>query len=252
MARSINSGPAGRARQLAIAMERLRWVVRDPPKTRIDVNTAATILDYWRDGRISITATSSRASRTSKLRKSRRASRSWLPTPNGGFRSIAAKEMATKGWGWLAANHFSMENGRYVQQSGPKNSLGVVKLDVEDPQQIYLHDTPAKALFALPERHRSHGCVRVQNALQFASMLAEQDGVLDQFQKAMATGNETYVKLKTNIPVRLSIAPHISTVANPVPAGRLRLGRQCRDGAWTGARRTAQVYRARAREDIGP
>ena len=111
--------------------------------------------------------------------------------------------MATKGSGWLAANHFSMENGRYVQQSGPKNSLGVVKLDVQDPQQIYLHDTPAKALFALPERHRSHGCVRVQNALQFASMLAEQDGVLDQFQKAMATGDETYVKLKTDIPVRL-------------------------------------------------
>ena len=31
-------------------MERLRWLPRDPPKTRIDVNTAAAILDYWRDG----------------------------------------------------------------------------------------------------------------------------------------------------------------------------------------------------------
>ena len=110
------------------------------------------------------------------------------------------------------------KNGSYVQQSGPKNSLGVVKLDMQDPQQIYLHDTPAKALFALPERHRSHGCVRVQNALQFASMLAEQDGVLDKFQKAMATGDETYVKLKTNIPVRLSITPHSRWWPNPVPA----------------------------------
>ena len=31
-------------------MERLRWLQRDPPKTRIDVNTAASFLDYWRDG----------------------------------------------------------------------------------------------------------------------------------------------------------------------------------------------------------
>src|SRR6185437_5602603 len=43
---AVNMGPAGLARECAIAMERLRWLVRDPPKTRIDVNTAATFLDY--------------------------------------------------------------------------------------------------------------------------------------------------------------------------------------------------------------
>ena len=47
---ALNAGPAYRARQLAIAMERLRWLPRTPPKTRIDVNTAASLLDYWRDG----------------------------------------------------------------------------------------------------------------------------------------------------------------------------------------------------------
>ena len=41
----LNLGPAGRARMLAVAMERLRWLTRVPPKTRIDVNTAATFLD---------------------------------------------------------------------------------------------------------------------------------------------------------------------------------------------------------------
>ena len=47
---ALNAGPAYRARQLAIAMERLRWLPRNPPQTRIDVNTAASFLDYWRDG----------------------------------------------------------------------------------------------------------------------------------------------------------------------------------------------------------
>jgi len=47
---ALNAGPSYRARELAVAMERLRWLPRDPPKTRIDVNTAASLLDYWRDG----------------------------------------------------------------------------------------------------------------------------------------------------------------------------------------------------------
>ena len=117
--------------------------------------------------------------------------------------SIAAKEIADKGIGVFAGHRFVVENGRHVQQSGPKNSLGLVKFDMRDKQQIYLHDTPAKALFGLPERHRSHGCVRVENALQFAAMLAAQDGVVDQLQKALSSGEENYVKLKTEIPVRL-------------------------------------------------
>src|SRR5207253_545157 len=40
----LNAGPGYRARQLAIAMERLRWLPRTPPSTRIDVNTAASFL----------------------------------------------------------------------------------------------------------------------------------------------------------------------------------------------------------------
>jgi murein L,D-transpeptidase YcbB/YkuD len=201
---ALNSGAAGRARQLAIAMERLRWLERDPPATRIDVNTAATMLDYWRGGQLvdrRAVVTGEPDKQTPQIQSSFEqivANPKWR-VPD----SIAAKELATKGSGWLAANNFAFENGRYVQQSGPKNSLGLVKFDMQDKQQIYLHDTPAKALFGLPERHRSHGCVRVQNALQFAAMLANQDGVLPQLQKALSSGDESYVKLKTSIPVRL-------------------------------------------------
>jgi len=201
---AINLGPAGFARQLAINMERLRWLERAPPATRIDVNTAATTLDYWRDGahvdRRNVVA-GEPDKQTPQLQASFKqvvANPKWR-VPD----SIAAKELATKGPGWLQENDFVIENGRYVQQSGDKNSLGLVKFDLEDPQQIYLHDTPAKALFALPERHRSHGCVRVENALQFATLLTSQDDVFDKFQEAMISGEEKWVKLKTQIPVRL-------------------------------------------------
>jgi murein L,D-transpeptidase YcbB/YkuD len=201
---ALNMGPAGLARECAIAMERLRWLVRDPPKTRIDVNTAATFLDYWRNGQ-------------HMDRREVVAGEPDKPTPQIQApivnlvayptwtvpKSIAENEISQKSPAWLQQNNFVMKNGQYVQQSGPKNSLGVVKFDMDDKQQIYLHDTPAKALFSLPERHRSHGCVRIQNAVAFANAIATEEGVLDQFQKAMAAQQEAYVRLKSPIPVRL-------------------------------------------------
>ena len=200
----INMGPAGRARQLAVAMERLRWLPRDPPKTRIDVNTAATTLDYWRDGQ-HIDRRKVVAGEPDKQTPMLQASFSRL-VANPKWRvpdSIAEKELSTKSRAWLAANDFVIQDGKYVQQSGDKNSLGLVKFDMEDKEQIYMHDTPAKALFGLPDRHRSHGCVRVENAIQFAEMLASQDGVLQQFEDALAGRDEKWVKLKTEIPVRM-------------------------------------------------
>jgi murein L,D-transpeptidase YcbB/YkuD len=201
---ALNMGPAGLARECAIAMERLRWLVRDPPKTRIDVNTAATFLDYWRDGqhmdRREVVA-GEPDKQTPQIQApivNLVAYPTWTVP-----KSIAQSEISQKSSGWLQQNNFVMKNGMYVQQSGPKNSLGLVKFDMDDKQAIYLHDTPAKALFSLPERHRSHGCVRVQDAVAFANAIATEEGISDQFQKAMAGQKEAYVKLKSPIPVRL-------------------------------------------------
>jgi murein L,D-transpeptidase YcbB/YkuD len=185
-------------------MERLRWLPRSPPATRIDVNTAATTLDYWRDGQL-IDQRNVVAGEPDKPTPQLQAPLFQLvakPTwtvPKG----IGEKELAEKGPQWLRENQFVMKDGLYVQQSGPKNSLGLVKLDMRNDQAIYLHDTPAKALFSLPDRHRSHGCVRVENAVQFATALAQQEGVLDDFQEAMQKDDESFIKLPKEIPVRL-------------------------------------------------
>ena len=201
----LNAGASYRARQIAVALERLRWVERNPPATRIDVNTAASLLDYWRGGAHQL-----------QLRVINGQPDEWT-TPqiqapifqlvaNPYWRvpdRIFEDELSKKSAAHLAANGFSMRNGRMVQLPGPKNSLGQVKFDMRDPQQIYLHDTPFKNWFAVAERHRSHGCVRVQNALDFAFQLASEDGVQDKFQEALASGEENYVKLRREIPVRL-------------------------------------------------
>ena len=204
---ALNAGPAYRARELAVAMERLRWLPRDPPGTRIDVNTAASFLDYWRDGqhvdhREVVEGEPDKPTPQLQAPIVRLVANPTWTVPKG----IGAKELADKSPAWLKQNQFVMKDGQYVQQSGPKNSLGLVKFDMNDKEAIYLHDTPAKALFGMDDRHRSHGCVRVQNAVQFATALAQQEGVLDQFQQAMQGKDETFIKLPQPIPVRLIYA----------------------------------------------
>jgi murein L,D-transpeptidase YcbB/YkuD len=75
----------------------------------------------------------------------------------------AAGYKATKGAnGWVTV----------VQQPGPGNSLGLMKLDMPNEHAIFLHDTPAKALFDQDNRALSHGCIRVQGARELAMTMS--------------------------------------------------------------------------------
>ena len=201
---AMNRGPADRARRLAVGLERLRWAERNPPATRIDVNTAATFLDYWRDGRHAgrrRVVVGEPGWETPQLQSPiyRLVAHPIWRVPD----SIWEDELASKSSSYFAANHMEFRNGKLVQLPGPKNALGQVKFDMKNDESIYLHDTPAKALFAEAERHRSHGCIRVEGAVDFAHQLASEQGVLPDLQEGLAEGDESFVSLKREIPVRL-------------------------------------------------
>jgi len=51
-----------------------------------------------------------------------------------------------------------------VQPPGDNNSLGRMKIDMPNPEAIYLHDTPEKYLFDRKVRAFSHGCIRTEHA----------------------------------------------------------------------------------------
>jgi len=200
----LNLSDADRARAIAVAMERMRWLDRSPPDTRIDVNLASARLTYWRDGKVADsrkvvvgkpeTETPQLGSPIYRLV----ANPTWTVP-----RSIQNREIAGKGSAYLRRNNMAWKDGWIVQQPGPQNSLGLVKFDMRNEHQIYLHDTPAKQLFSEVQRQRSHGCVRVEDALGFAEMLARDEGILDEWHKARATGKESFVPLPREIPVRL-------------------------------------------------
>ena len=243
-----------RARQLAVAMERLRWLDRNPPATRIDVNTAAATLDYWRDGqrlgerRVVVGEPGWETPQLGSPIFQLVANPSWnVPE------SIEEAELSKKPASYFREQNIIRKDGRYVQLPGPKNALGEVKFDMKNDHAIYLHDTPAKALFAEPERHESHGCVRVDGALDFARELALADGVLEEFEEALASGDETFVSLKQQIPVRLMY--HTAFLG---PDGRIRFAPDVY--GWDNDVAAALGYETRPRpkvehragEDVGP
>lgn len=200
----LNLSDGDRARAMAVAMERMRWLDREAPPTRIDVNIASARLTYWRDGKVADTrkvVVGKPDTETPQLGSPifRLVANPTWTVP----RSIETKEIATKGADYLRRNNMTRKDGWIVQGPGPKNSLGLVKFDMKNEHAIYLHDTPAKQLFSEVQRQRSHGCVRVEDALGFAEMLARDEGILTEWQQARATGEETFVSLPREIPVRL-------------------------------------------------
>lgn len=200
----LNTGAEERSRILAVNLERLRWLPRDRPATRIDVNVAAAQLDYYRDGDLRdqrVVVVGQPGWETPQLGSPfyRFVANPTWTVP----RSIEEEEIANRGPGYLQRNNMVRRDGWIVQLPGPENALGLVKFDLQNDYAIYLHDTPAKSLFDRNQRHLSHGCIRVENAPQFARMLAEDMGILAEYRNARETGEETFVDLPQNIPVRL-------------------------------------------------
>lgn len=84
------------------------------------------------------------------------------------------------------------------QGPGPLNSMGILKFPFPNPEDIYLHDTPDHAKFALADRNLSNGCVRVEDAKRLGRWLLGSDPV------APGTDPETRVQLPKGTPIYLT------------------------------------------------
>ncbi|MGV8929791.1 MAG: L,D-transpeptidase family protein [Brevundimonas sp.] len=203
--RSLSASAEDRARQIALNLERRRWLKREVASERIEVNTAAAIMVYWKDGRpvhSNRVVCGSPNNQTPSLEKpfaSVVANPPWYVPA-----SIARNEILPRGPGYLAANNMYMSNGSVIQRAGPTAALGYVKFELRDSYAIFLHDTPSKSAFNLAMRQRSHGCVRVQGAVDFARLLLSPDpALLEQFDTAQDTRETKRIQTGREISVRL-------------------------------------------------
>ena len=209
----LNVPAKARAAQIRANLERLRWLPRQEPATRAEVNTAAGLFAYYRDGRPvlqMLAAAGKPGDETPMLASAIDAV--VLNPPWNVPDEIAKAEIYPKAEGdpdYLAAHGYEEVSGdggsRLVQKPGADSALGLVKFDFKNPFAVYLHDTPSKAAFAKSQRSVSHGCVRLAQAMTFAKLLLTADAGWspEKIDQVIASGQTTNVPLKRTTPVRL-------------------------------------------------
>ncbi|WP_314960271.1 murein L,D-transpeptidase [Bradyrhizobium cosmicum] len=94
------------------------------------------------------------------------------------------------------------------QPPGEANALGRIRFNFPNKFLVYQHDTPDKNLFARDERAFSHGCMRVQNPDQYASVLLNivmpNEKYTPERVRSMFGKSEIDLKFPTPIPVNIT------------------------------------------------
>jgi len=227
----INVGVEKRLQSVLVAMERERWFNTERGKRHILVNIpdfSAKVID---DGKVTF-RTRSVVGAVSKDRPTPEFSdvmehmiinpswyvprsiitKEYLPQLKRNSNAVRHIEITdSRG---RVVNRGSANFSQYTERTFPfamrqppsrSNALGLVKFMFPNKHNIYLHDTPAKSLFARDIRAFSHGCVRLADPFDFAyALLAKQsDDPQGTFKSALNSGKETKIVLKEPVPVHL-------------------------------------------------
>ncbi len=103
---------------------------------------------------------------------------------------------------------------RVRQRPGPRNSLGSVKFIFPNDVNVYLHDTPAPELFSSSRRDFSHGCVRVQDPVALAEWALKGQAGWDRDRILAAMNARRPQRVNLNRPIQV-ILFYITAVVMP-------------------------------------
>ncbi|MDF2931492.1 MAG: uncharacterized protein K0R36_823 [Chryseobacterium sp.] len=229
--------------KIVINMERLRWVDTEDT-TYILVNIPSYTLEFHQKGTVSDfkVIIGKPTTRTPVLESS---INYFTTAPDWKVpQSIFLKEMLPKilkNSSYLADHHYSVydKQGNEVeitssklkeirqnpykysvrQSSGCDNALGAVVFRFENSYGVYLHDTSQKQLFNKDERAFSHGCIRVENAKELASLLLKNDGSENKIpilENAMADYQRKDFVLKQPVPIIITYLTCLVKDGKPV------------------------------------
>ncbi|MEM1384138.1 MAG: L,D-transpeptidase family protein [Pseudomonadota bacterium] len=223
----LNADATFRAQQILVNLERMRWTNRPRGERYIAVNLADFQMRLVDGGETRFTsrvvvgkAAKHETPEFSDVMEYMVVNPTWhVP------RSIAGKEILPKlqeDPGYLDQKNMTLKGidpwsvdwhsitpatfpGRVAQKPGDGNALGQVKFMFPNDFSIYLHDTPAKSLFAKDMRAHSHGCVRVEKPVELAQTLltGQNDDPAAAFEAWVARGKETWVHFDEPWPVHL-------------------------------------------------
>jgi L,D-transpeptidase YcbB len=210
----LQISPAGRVRQIELALERLRWLPPPEDEAFVVVNLPEFQLRGYYRGNTSpalqlraVVGSASLRRETPVLHASMQylVFRPYWDVPP----TIARKEIlpdSKQDPAYFSQHNFEFHHGRIRQRPGDDNALGLLKFVFPNPFHVYMHDTPKKRLFAKSRRDFSHGCIRVSDAAALAEFVLRGQGKWDRdgIDTAMKSGrNNRRVYLERPVGVYL-------------------------------------------------
>ena len=224
---ALNTPVHDRIRQIALNLERWRWQERTPAGRSVLVNIPAFELHAYDDGNEALAMRVVTGRPETQTPVFAQAMTSVVLSP---YWSVPTNIMldetipaVRRDRGYLRRQNLEVLRGDQVvdpsrvdwkgdvrnialrQRPGAGNSLGLVKFQLPNPFNVYLHDTPNDALFLRPQRAFSHGCVRLSKPEALARwVLADVPGWSPaRIAAGMRAGRENVVALPAPIPVSI-------------------------------------------------
>ena len=240
----INVPPARRARQLEIALERIRWLPALNTGPFVVVNVPSFQLYGFEtlspDGAPALTmnvvvgrAEVGRETPLFERNMQYIILRPYWVIP----RSILGREIlpaVRRNPGYLGRNDLEVYSGSgdtgpalpataanlarvargelgMRQRPGPRNSLGLAKFIFPNDYNVYFHGTPATELFSRTRRDFSHGCIRLEDPARFAGWVLHDPGDWsnEKVRRAMDGSASRKVNLARPLPVVIYYATAI-------------------------------------------
>lgn len=209
---ALNVPVHARVDQIATALDNCRADLRGLPDRFVVVNIAGFRVMFVEHGRVTWSSrviVGTPYTRTPRFRADMQyveLNPTWTVP-----RSIVAGEILPtirRDPGYLRRMGMKRIGDDFVQSPGPNNALGRIKLMMPNPHDVYLHDTPAKSLFRKAARAFSHGCIRVEKAVELAALALNDPAWSEQaLQSAIDTGESRRISLPTPVPVVITSWP---------------------------------------------
>ncbi|GHC75878.1 L,D-transpeptidase family protein [Limoniibacter endophyticus] len=225
--RLVGLSKSDRIARVEVAMEQLRWHPQELGETRVFINQPAFIVNYIENGELKLTMKTvigTKANQTSffydqidnvvfnpywgvptsiivnEMLPRLRSDPGYLD--RAGYEVVDSKgrKIPSSSINWAA--HGSRIPYSVRQVPSERNALGELKILFPNKHAIYMHDTPARALFAREDRAYSHGCVRLENPRAMAAALL--DISVEEVGARIKGGKTSGAKVKRDIPVYIA------------------------------------------------
>jgi len=229
----INQVDSIKLKKVILAMNYTRYFAIQHPAEYIIANIAATEAYYYRNDLLRLkmrTVVGMRLNHTPTIA-------SYITNivtfPHWNVpRSIAIKEIlpkVQKNENYLEQNNYDVVNGKgkvvddsnlkwknytennfpyfFRQATGPRNSLGVLKFNLQNPFSIFLHSTSWQGAFAKDYRFLSHGCIRLEKPFELAKELLPDKIDIKALKSGKKNTESKTIKLPHKIPVFIIYMP---------------------------------------------